>query len=150
LWVTDRVTPLRMFAGHLSDVDVSLRRLLVRHSTDPFQCLKFHPNSLYLATGSSDKTCRLWDVQRGECVRVFLGHNDAVDCLAISPNGRYLASACTFFSSSLLHALTRNSDSARPDDQALGHVTRPRNQNDERPYSAYYITFLQLGVIYAR
>jgi transcription initiation factor TFIID subunit 5 len=57
------------------------------------QCLKFHPNSLYLATGSSDNSCRLWDVQRGACVRLFLGHSDAVTTLAISPDGKLLASA---------------------------------------------------------
>lgn len=57
------------------------------------QCLKFHPNSLYLATGSSDWTARLWDVQRGSCVRVFIGHRGTVSSLAISPDGRYLASA---------------------------------------------------------
>lgn len=141
--MTDRVTPLRMFAGHLSDVDVSAccpPLTTVLTPTPPLQCLKFHPNSLYLATGSSDKTCRLWDVQRGECVRVFLGHNDAVDCLAISPNGRYLASACTSsFAYLLLHPLTRMcEDSSRPDDQALGYASRPRNQNDDGPYPAYY------------
>jgi WD40 repeat protein len=57
------------------------------------QCVGFHPNSLYLATGSSDWTARLWDVQRGTCVRVFIGHRGVVACLALSPDGRYLASA---------------------------------------------------------
>jgi transcription initiation factor TFIID subunit 5 len=57
------------------------------------QCVRFHPNSLYLATGSSDWTARLWDVQRGACVRVFIGHQGSVSSLAISPDGRYLASS---------------------------------------------------------
>lgn len=60
------------------------------------QCVKFHPNSLYLATGSMDKTCRLWDVQRGACIRLFLGHTDAVTCMAVSPDGKTLASAGMF------------------------------------------------------
>ncbi|KAJ8501632.1 hypothetical protein ONZ45_g12073 [Pleurotus djamor] len=77
LWSTDRTSCLRVYAGHLSDVD----------------CLQFHPNSLYLATGSNDWTARLWDVQRGTCMRVFIGHQGAISSLAISPDGRYLASA---------------------------------------------------------
>lgn len=44
-------------------------------------------------TGSSDKTARLWDVQRGTCVRVFNGHSGAIRTVAISPNGRLMASA---------------------------------------------------------
>ncbi|CAH0480756.1 unnamed protein product [Peronospora belbahrii] len=77
LWSTDHITPLRIFAGHLSDVD----------------CVRFHPNHNYIATGSSDKTVRLWDVQSGKCVRVFTGHFRGVQCLAFSRNGRYLASS---------------------------------------------------------
>lgn len=48
---------------------------------------------MYLATGSSDWTARLWDVQRGACVRVFIGHQGTLSTLAISPDGKYLASA---------------------------------------------------------
>lgn len=69
--------PLRIFAGHLSDVNA----------------LAFHPNCNYLATGSSDKSVRLWDVQTGQCMRIFTQHHQSVDTLAFSPNGRLLVSA---------------------------------------------------------
>ena len=36
--------------------------------------MAFHPNGNYIASGSSDKTCRLWDLQSGQFVRVFVGH----------------------------------------------------------------------------
>ena len=42
LWSFDRVYPLRNYCGHHSDVN----------------CVRFHPNGSYLATGSSDKTVR--------------------------------------------------------------------------------------------
>lgn len=38
------------------------------------QTLRFHPNCNYIATGSCDKTVRLWDITSGQCVRVFTGH----------------------------------------------------------------------------
>ncbi|KAJ3053007.1 Transcription initiation factor TFIID subunit 5 [Rhizophlyctis rosea] len=64
-------------AGHVSDVDV----------------VKFHPNCAYIFTGSSDRTVRMWDVQRGNCVRLFTGHGGAVHALAVSPDGTVIASA---------------------------------------------------------
>nr|GMD51969.1 transcription initiation factor TFIID subunit 5 [Ipomoea batatas] len=56
------------------------------------QCVQWHANCNYIATGSSDKTVRLWDVQSGECVRIFIGHRSMILSLAMSPDGRYMAS----------------------------------------------------------
>ncbi len=55
--------------------------------------MRFHPNGSYLATGSSDKTVRLWSVQSSEFVRLFSGHRSRVFTVAFSPDGNYLASA---------------------------------------------------------
>ena len=38
------------------------------------QAIQFHPNSNYIATGSTDRTVRLWDISNGNCVRVMTGH----------------------------------------------------------------------------
>lgn len=77
LWSTERIYPLRVFAGHISDVDV----------------VEFHPNCNYIATGSSDKSVRLWDIQTGDCVRVLTGHTGGITCAAFSPDGRVLVTS---------------------------------------------------------
>ena len=62
--------------GHFSDVD----------------CITFHPNSNYVASGSSDRSVRIWDCLNGNCVRLMTGHKDAVSAVAFSNDGRFLAS----------------------------------------------------------
>ena len=51
-----------VWPGHQGDVDV----------------VRWHPNCAYLATASTDRTLRLWDVRAGECVRVLVGHQAPV------------------------------------------------------------------------
>ena len=55
--------------------------------------MNWHPNSAYVVTGSSDKTCRLFDLQRGAAVRLYTGHNAAISTVEISPDGKLLATA---------------------------------------------------------
>ncbi|GBG32331.1 Sodium channel protein type 1 subunit alpha [Hondaea fermentalgiana] len=76
LWSIESRKPLRLFVGHLADVD----------------CVQWHPNCLYVATGSTDKTVRTWNVATGDCTRVFCGHTAGVNTLAFAASGRYLVS----------------------------------------------------------
>lgn len=73
-------------------MSISVGCLYLMGWTFLFQCVQWHVNCNYIATGSSDKTVRLWDVQSGECVRIFIGHRSMVLSLAMSPDGRYMAS----------------------------------------------------------
>jgi len=52
----------------------------------------FSPDGRTLASGSDDKTIRLWDVSSGRLLRVLEGHTGSVESVAFSPDGRYLAS----------------------------------------------------------
>ncbi|KAL7615365.1 hypothetical protein Lser_V15G08604 [Lactuca serriola] len=54
---------------------------------------EWHMNCNYVETRSSDKIVRLWDVQNGECIRIFIGYRSMILSLAMSPDGRYMASS---------------------------------------------------------
>jgi WD40 repeat protein len=46
-----------------------------------------------LASGTWDKTIKLWDVETGKDRATLKGHGDVVMGVAFSPNGKMLASA---------------------------------------------------------
>ncbi|MBS1487798.1 MAG: caspase family protein [Bacteroidetes bacterium] len=48
------------------------------------------PDSNYVATGSRDKTAKLWELRTGREVRSFLGHQFSVNSLEFSSDGKYL------------------------------------------------------------
>jgi WD40 repeat protein len=51
----------------------------------------FSPDGQTLATGSNDKTVRLWHVTTARALRAFEGHPDGVRSVAFSPDGQTLA-----------------------------------------------------------
>lgn len=46
----------------------------------------------YLASGSRDKTIKLWEVKSGRCLITLVGHDNWVTDLAFHPSGKYLFS----------------------------------------------------------
>jgi WD40 repeat protein len=56
------------------------------------QTVAFSPDGRFAATGSADKTIKLWEMEHGREIRSYLGNNGAVSILAFSPDGKLLAS----------------------------------------------------------
>ena len=54
--------------------------------------IAFSPDGKQLASGSADRTLRLWDVETGECLQILEGHRNWVMSVAFSPDGKQLAS----------------------------------------------------------
>ncbi|KAF7587085.1 hypothetical protein BBP40_007724 [Aspergillus hancockii] len=52
----------------------------------------FSPDGQMVASGSQDRTIKLWDTRTGEEVRTLKGHSNTVWSVAFSPNGQIVAS----------------------------------------------------------
>ena len=54
--------------------------------------LALHPTQPLIFTGCLDGCVRCWDLRTGTCLRTFQGHADAVQDLAVSPDGSFIIS----------------------------------------------------------
>src|SRR5262249_26049054 len=79
--------------GELKIWDLSTGRVLdLRGHTKKVRSLATSPDGRRLATGSDDRTIKLWDTTTGEEVFTLRGHTAGVVCVAFSPDGRRIAS----------------------------------------------------------
>ncbi|OCQ99801.1 hypothetical protein BCD64_01570 [Nostoc sp. MBR 210] len=87
----DQSQPIVIEALQKAVYQIKERNRLIKHEA-AVQTIAFSPNGQIIASGSVDKTIRLWNLH-GQELKILEGHKDTITSLAFSPDGKTLASA---------------------------------------------------------
>ncbi len=68
-------------------------KLTLSGHTEPVRALTLSPNGQILASGSDDKTIKLWNPTTGVLLRTLSGHRDRIKSIVITPDGQTVISS---------------------------------------------------------
>lgn len=86
------------------------------------------PDSNYVATGSRDKTIKLWELSTGREVRSFLGHTASINQIDFSKDGKYLISGNGDGTARIWEVATgKELHSVKPDEERVTDVAYDPN-----------------------
>lgn len=88
---TIKLWNLNINAPQTLEPDLQPFQVLRGHS-DRILSVAFSPNGQMLASGSADRTIRLWNPHTGKSLKTLQGHRSWVWGIAISPDNKFLAS----------------------------------------------------------
>ncbi|WP_088241712.1 trypsin-like peptidase domain-containing protein [Calothrix rhizosoleniae] len=88
---TPSPTPIATLSRAPTGTNFTFAKTLTGHSYWVIS-VAFSPDGKTLASGSLDKTIKIWDVGSGKQLKSLTGHSDLVSSVAFSPDGRTLAS----------------------------------------------------------
>lgn len=88
IWDSNTCQEIMTLTGHEKD-DAFSSAVVNSVSFNPHNN---HNNVPILASGSTDKTIKLWNTQTGEVICTLTGHNDSVHSVNFSPDGKMLVS----------------------------------------------------------
>ncbi|MGE3920683.1 MAG: NACHT domain-containing protein, partial [Gammaproteobacteria bacterium] len=74
---------------------ITSKIIILNGHSDKINCLTWSPNGILLATGSQDKTVKIWDIHQVLCINTLNDHTNPVTAIDWSSQGNLLASGET-------------------------------------------------------
>jgi WD40 repeat protein len=80
------------FAHHKNHGEMSQESQTTSRHTSQVDCVTFSDDGQLVASGSRDKTVKIWDASTGQCLTTFCGHRSSVNVVTLSPDSKLCAS----------------------------------------------------------